>query len=102
MKFTKRNAEAVREYLGKAEDGVLPLGDWTSGSGRFTSNRALPPFTERYERVEYPATGKPEHGTPERKAMEFFERNPRRKAVLVMDTAALAEFLFENAKGKEF
>lgn len=102
MKFTKRSAEAVREYLGKAEDGVLPQGDWTSGSGRFTSNRALPPFTERYERVEYTATGKPEHGTPERKAMEFFERNPRRKAVLVMDTAALAEFLFENAKGKEF
>ena len=102
MKFTKRSAEAVREYLGKAEDGVLPLGDWTSGSGRFTSNRALPPFTERYERKEYPETSKPGHGTPERKAMGFFERNPRRKAVLVMDTAALAEFLFENAKGKEF
>lgn len=102
MKFTKRHESQIREYLKKAgSTGVLPVDEWTSGSGRFTRNRALPPFTQRFERKEYP-NARPPHGAPERKAFEFFRQHPKRKVCLVMDVEALGAFLFASARGKEF
>lgn len=102
MKFTLRHAKQICEYMEKADEKlVLTVDEWSSGTGRRTSMRALPPFTERYERREYPQTALPKHGTPERKAYEFFQANPRRKVCLVMDSAALSEFMFGAAMGKE-
>ena len=34
--------------------------------------------------------------------MRFFEDNPRRRAVLVIDSDACLEFLLESARGHEF
>jgi hypothetical protein len=82
-------------------NGCVPVTEWVSGSGRFTKPKALPPFVERFEREEYAKTALPKHGTPERVAMAFFRANPRRKAVLVMDTRAALRFLFDAAHGSE-
>ena len=40
--------------------------------------------------------------THEKQMSEFFRANPRRKAVLVMDTEAAMRFLFNAAHGNEF
>ncbi len=43
--LTVSQAEALQWLL--ANGGVLPSSSWTTGSGRWTSSRALPPFTEK-------------------------------------------------------
>lgn len=102
MKFTKTNEKQMREFFGKMDaKGCVPVTEWVSGSGRFTKPKALPPFVERFERKEYKGN-LPQHDTPERTAYEFFRANPRRKAVLVMDTEAAMRFLFDAAHGNEF
>lgn len=55
---------------------------------------------ERFEREDYKAI--PIRNTPERAAYEFFDKNPRRRAVPVMDIMAAMSFFFEAAHGKEF
>ena len=102
MKFTKTHEKALREYMSKMDrDGCLPVTEWTSGSGRYTTARALPPFVKRFERQEYERTNLPKHGTLERTAYRFFRENNRRRAVLVLDTDALFDFLFGSANCKE-
>lgn len=101
-KFTLTNEKQVREFMEKMDDfGVVTVDQWTSGSGRYTSNKAIPPFVSRCERKEYCQCDRPSHGTVERTAYEWFERNPRRKACLVLDKEALFDFLFCNSRGKE-
>ena len=103
MKFTKTHEKQMRDFFSKMDaKGCVPVTEWVSGSGRFTKPKALPPFVERFERKEYADTAKPQHGTPERAAYEFFRANTRRKAVLVMDTETAMSFLFDAAHGKEF
>lgn len=103
MKFTKTHEKNIREYMSKMDaNGCLPVTEWTSGTGRYTSNRVLPPFVQRFERKSYAVTQLPSHGTPERTAYEYLADNPRRKAVLVLDREAMLDFLFSNANGKEF
>lgn len=102
MKFTKTNEKQMREFFSKMDaKGCVPVTEWVSGSGRFTKPKALPPFVERFEREECEAN-LPQHDTPERTAYEFFRSNPRRKAVLVMDSEAAMRFLFDSAHGNEF
>ena len=102
-KFTRKEEKQLREFMEKMDMyGVLTVDEWTSGSGRFTSNRALPPFVERFERKEYPRHGLPKHGTTERTAYNFFQDNPRRKYCLVLDEAAMYDFLFDCAHLKEY
>lgn len=102
MKFTKSHEKALREYMSKMDrDGCLPVTDWVSGSGRYTTTRALPPFVKRFERQEYQRTSLPKHGTMERTAYRFFNENKRRRAVLVLDVDALFESLFGSANCKE-
>lgn len=103
MKFTKKHENRIREYLEKAdENGCLPICDWSTGKGKYSRTRALPPFVGRFERKEYPACSRPRKGTPERTAYNYFIANPRRKVVLVLDKAALYDFLFNAAKLVEF
>ncbi len=102
MKFNKRHQKQLNEFIEKMDkDGCLTVNEWTSGSGRFTSNKVLPPFVTRFERKEYKPTELPKKGTPERTAYWFFKENPKRKAVLVLDKEAMMNFFFENALGKE-
>lgn len=103
MRFTKTHERQLREFMTIMDGGgCVPVTEWTTGKGRYTSRRALPPFVRRFARVEYPETARPSHGTPERFAYGFFLKNPRKKAVLVLDREALAAFLFDNAHGNEF
>ena len=102
MKFTKSHEKALREYMSKMDrDGCLPVTEWTSGSGRYTTPRALPPFVKRIERQDYQRTNLPKHGTVERTAYRFFNENKRRRAVLVLDIESLFAFLFDSANCKE-
>lgn len=101
MKFTKTSEKQLCEYLSKMDaSGCVVASDWTSGSGRFTKPKALPPFVQRFERKGYAKTALPKHNTPERTAYEFFRSNPGRMAVLVMDTEAAMRFLFDAAHGR--
>lgn len=102
MKFTKSHEKALREFMDLMDrNGCVTVDKWTSGSGRHTTNRALPPFVKRYQRTEYERTRLPAHGTPERTAYRFFNENPRRKAVLVLDIESLLSFLFDSANCKD-
>lgn len=102
MKFTKTQENHLREYMSKMDaNGCLPVTEWTSGSGRYTTKRALPPFVKRFERKGYAKNQLPGHGTPERTAYEYLDVNTRKKAVLVLDRGAMFDFLFESANGKE-
>ena len=104
MKFTKTHAKALREFISKADRaGCLPVGEWTSGSGQHTKNKALPPFVKRFERKEYAPTERPHRETPERAAYDFFQssENNRRKYVLVIDYNKFYEFAFESMHGRE-
>ena len=101
MKFTKTSERQMCEFFGKMDAmGCVPVTEWVSGSGHNVSPKALPPFVERFERKEYKAI--PMRNTPERAAYEFFDKNHRRRAVLVMDIMAAMSFFFEAAHGKEF
>lgn len=104
-KFTKTHEKQMREFIAVMDwSGCALASDWTSGSGRFTKPKALPPFVTKHERKEYPKTALPKHGTPERTAYQFFHlpENAKRKVVLVMDCAEAMDFLFEAAHGMEF
>lgn len=103
MKFTKMHENHLREYIAKMDGlGCLPVTEWTSGTGRYTTNRALPPFVKRFERKEHRNGQLPAHGTAELVAYWYLKRNTRKKAVLVLDREAMLDFLFEAANGKEF
>lgn len=102
MKFAKRHESQLREYIAKADkNGCLPVDEWTTGSGKYSRTRALPPFVARFERKEYLVYSRPRKGTPERTAYNYFIANPRRKVVLVLDKIALYDFLFSAARGVE-
>lgn len=102
MKFTRTHERQLREYCALMDsDGCVPVTEWTSGKGRYTTCKALPPYVERYERRKYPDTARPHHGTPERAAYEYLLANPRRRAVLVLDREGLASDLFEAMRGRE-
>lgn len=101
MKFTKTHEKQLREYMQLMDRyGCVPVTEWTSGSGRYTKLRALPPFVKRYER-DHMVPRVPKHGTPDFGAYVFFRENPRRKSVLVLDIDACFAFLFDSANCKE-
>ena len=87
-KITKRDIDNIREF---AKSGYIKTAsEWTTGSGRYTTRRAMPIFTTEFSRVEFEyqlQTGEqlPPYGTPRRKAFDFFENNTRCQKVLVMD-----------------
>lgn len=103
MKFTARHEKQLREYLAKADkNGCLPVDEWTTGSGKYSRTRVLPPFVARFDRKEYPSCSRPQMGTSERAAYNYFIANPRRKSVLVLDKVVLFNFLFDAAHLAEF
>ena len=107
-KFTKRHAKQVTEFMSKMDsDGCVTVDQWTSGSGRYTTNKALPPFVARYSKSDFKLhdrTSWPQHGTAARAACDFFRKteNAKRKAVLVLDINAWHEFVMDGLQGKEF
>lgn len=101
MKFTKTLEKQLRDFMNLMDRyGCVPVTEWTSGSGRYTKQRALPPFVKRYER-EHMTSHVPKHGTPDFAAHVFFRNNPRRKSVLVLDIDTCFAFLFDAANCKE-
>lgn len=101
MKFTKTQEKQLREFMKLMDhDGCVPVTEWTSGSGRYTKPRALPPFVKRYER-EHISPNVPKYGTQDFAAYVFFRSYPRRKSVLVLDFDAYVAFLFDSANCKE-
>lgn len=87
-KITKRDIDNIREF---ARSGYIKTAsEWTTGSGRYTTRRAMPIFTTQFERSDFTrelTTGKnlPQWGTLEREAYNYFSENPRTRVILVMD-----------------
>ena len=103
MKFTKTSAKQFTEFMAIMDkDGCVPSSEWVSGRYSTKHTKALPPFVTRFERKEYSKTNLPKHDTPERTAYWYFQKNTRRRVVLVLDKEAAMNFFFEAAKGKEF
>lgn len=101
MKFTKTHEKQLLEFMKLMDhNGCVPVTEWTSGSGRYTKPRALPPFVKRYER-EHMSPYVPKHGTQDFGAYAFFRSNPRRKSVLVLDIDTCFAFLFDSANCRE-
>ena len=108
-KFNKRHAKQLTEFMSKMDsDGCVTVDQWTSGSGRYTTNKALPPFVTRFEKASFQmhlaSNQWPQRGTAERTAFDFFRRNEnhKRKAVLVLDLNAWHTFMMDGLQGKEF
>ena len=103
MKFTKTSAKQLTEFMAIMDkDGCVPSSEWVSGRYATKHTKALPPFVIRFERKEYSKTNLPKHDTPERTAYWYFQKNTRRRVVLVLDKEAAMNFFFEAAKGKEY
>lgn len=65
-----------------------PVDAWTTGSGRYTKARALPPACRAVDRGSKTGT------VAEAIARgEFFRRNPRRRRVIVCDVAQIVRLL---------
>ena len=87
-KITKRDINNIREF---AQSGYIKTAsEWTTGSGRYTTRRAMPIFTTQFNRSDFNReleTGKnlPQWGTLERQAYNYFSENRRTRTILVMD-----------------
>nr|DAH96751.1 MAG TPA: antitoxin [Caudoviricetes sp.] len=92
------NDYAFINRVSKKEALRTIISEYLDGRGLDEADRLV---LERFERKEYKGH-LPQHDTHERAAYEFFRANPRRKAVLVMDTEAAMRFLFDAAHGNEF
>ena len=95
--INRRQVKQLVEYMELMDDqGCVSVSEWVSGKGRFSSPKALPPFVTRFER------GDRQEGKLAQAAQDYFERYPRRKAVLVLDKAQTDDALTELVnKGKE-
>jgi hypothetical protein len=95
-KLTAKDINNIKIF---AEQGyAIQASEWTSGSGRYTTRKATPVFTDEYNREDFKhalETGNnlPQWDTPERTAFDFFEKNPRARKVLVMDFNQILEAL---------
>lgn len=94
MKFTKTHERQIREFMAMAKDDCVSVSKWVSGSGRFTTPKATPPFVKRYKNGDL--TDNKEINS---KIKSYFMQHPKRKAVLIIDSKALADFLFKSANG---
>lgn len=113
-KINKTQVENLKTFINSSkEDGfVLKASDWTTGRGRYTTTKALPPFVKEFRREDfdyktaeskysskptvYPTNklgGGLEYGTPERKAGDYFIKNSRVQRVLVLDLNQMIEAL---------
>lgn len=80
----------MHEFASKAVNYCLPPSEWVSG--RYAGNqtaRALPPHVQRIEKSNLSNVN--ELNENQRKAMDYFEKYPRRKVVLVLDAEEYAK-----------
>lgn len=101
MKFTKREKKAIREFWAKAENSCVKREDWlTNTYPSRQSLRVLPPMVYRAERKRFKDSewiefeGYRSAEVPynvKHNAHVFFERNPKRSIVFVLDRCALLD-----------
>lgn len=113
-KITKTQLNNLKDFINTSRDDnyVLKASDWTTGSGRYTKSRSLPPFVKEFKRSDfrfktvqqtvfggtttYPTAADGQglrFGTIEREAGEFFIKNARVQRVLVLDFDAMISAL---------
>ena len=101
MKYTKREKAAIKEFWARSEDSCVKREDWLTNTypSRQTL-RALPPMVYRAERKRFKDSEWIEYDgcrsadvpyNVKHNAREFFERNPKRSIVFVLDRCALLE-----------
>lgn len=92
MGFNKVQQRQIREFRELIDcNGCVSVSEWVSGSGRFSSKKALPPFVDRIEKEGIDGIALKEMNDVQKKATVYFIEHPKRKAVLVMDVAKVEE-----------
>ena len=95
MKVTKAQIKNLNEFIAKAnEDGVLMSSQWTSGTGRFVSKRAIPPFCTEVNAREAAKSS--------RRVASYLVQHPKCVKVIVVDWNALEMWKNDEfTKGEE-
>lgn len=86
-KFTRASIHKLKEFFELSENNCVSVSEWVSGNGRYTKKRALPPFVYQIGKDEL------ESDIVKAKLSDsalsdcegYFNRYPKRKAVLVFD-----------------
>ena len=101
MKYTKREKIAIKEFWAKAEDSCVTRENWlTNTYPSHQTLRALPPMVYRCERKRFDGMERVEFDGAKiadvpynvrNSARRFFEANPKRCVVFVMDRCALLD-----------
>lgn len=113
-KITKTQLSNLKDFIGasRGDNYVLKASDWTTGSGRYTKTKSLPPFVKEFKRSDfdyktaeqtvyggttvYPTAKNGQglrFGTIERAAGNFFIENKRVQKVFVLDLDAMISAL---------
>lgn len=98
--FNKGTVSKLKEFFKLADtDGgnCVSVSDWVSGNGRYTRARALPSYVYRIERDELndPIVKAKVSAIALDECRGYFNKYPKRKAVLVFDRELMMEdYLF--------
>ena len=113
-KITKTQLNNLKDFIGasRGDNYVLKASDWTTGGGRYTKTKNLPPFVKEFKRSDfdyktaeqavhggitvYPTAKNGQglsYGTIERVAGEFFIKNAKVQRVLVLNFDAMISAL---------
>ena len=113
-KITKTQLNNLKNFIdaSRGDNYVLKASDWTTGSGRYTKTKSLPPFVKEFKRSDfdyktaeqtvyggttvYPTAKNGQglrFGTIERAAGNFFIANQRVQKVFVLDFDAMISAL---------
>lgn len=107
-KLTASDITRINEFVSIADpNGIMYLSGWTTGKGRYTQARQLPPFCCRIDRVylESYLRGKRRDRRKftdhDRAVRDWFDANPRCKACLVIDLEAWRACIAAALRGYE-
>tara|TARA_R100001594_G_scaffold70765_1_gene105225 strand:- start:2386 stop:2709 length:324 start_codon:yes stop_codon:yes gene_type:complete len=76
MKITKPQIKNIMEL--KKRGGAVMTSEWTTGSGRHTKRRSVPPYCQRISRFEAHYEKYP------KRILSVFEKHPRCEAVIAI------------------
>lgn len=86
-KLTKSNIKNL-EQIFYYYKGVVKVSDWTTGSGRHTKRRNIPPYCKEYSWMDYKAA--PEH------VKNYLDENPRVIKVVAVENLDVVQEILEN------
>lgn len=110
MKITKAHTKALREFISVADYGaraqlfIVTVDNWTSGRGRFTSPRVLPPGVRKIELATLQQQRQQQKLTGEEfDYLNYFAScNPRRKYILILPLSEYEKVIYSHGAGLDY